>query len=237
VFKEVDEKELCNKVNYSNTLHTTLSSYITALKKSETKVLALSAFEIIMVFNRLSFYHFCKVMQEIDNNYPGISFHIIMEARLQQEDVVHKTPNLTRYQNIVYLSKDNKEPIDRDILPYKEAQAFLHRLHFLNDINCLNQIFASSRSRILRGLLDQDNKNDSVITQEKIALHNYFKWVNKDQSISYEFKKQTEDLMNMFLARHIIENYQPIKPAAWSEDQFIKFLKDSVVFDSVQAEI
>lgn len=245
VFKEVDSKELTSNVSYSSHLHQALSTYIEALKTSETIVLSQAFAEVIMVLNRLSFYHFCKVMQDIDTKYPGLSFHFVMEARQTSNNSEVKSYsnkieilNLTRYQNIVYLPTDNEKAIDKNILPSKEAHDFLHRLKFLKDINCLNHVFAPMRTRLIVGILEEDEKTHTdiapVISPEKAALSNYFRWVNKEKNISNEFKGETEDTINMYLARDIIENYQPTVPAVWTEEQFMSFIKDSIIYKSVQ---
>lgn len=135
------EKNERSDYQYSLEVYKQVSKVIKKIEKLTSKDLSKNYMEIIIFLNRLSFSNFCKIHAYIDHNFPGISFHYVMETR---QEVINylQNQNYTRY---------GSELMNEEIV--NECEVYLSRLKILQVNNMLNLIMSPMRTRLATGLL------------------------------------------------------------------------------------
>lgn len=98
------------------------------ISQAKTTQLSKHAEDIIIVMTYIFSSRSMRLLNWLDENYPGLSFHYVMEAR----------------------HKEDWEP----------GKLLLDRLKTIKTLSLLSLIFSPIRTRLISGLLDEDNENE-----------------------------------------------------------------------------
>lgn len=173
---KIIEKEESIRLNYSPKLENSLKELLKKIEKSSTSHLSRYSSEYMKIFNRLSINHFCNIINYLDINYPGLSFHYVMESRHNkneqsiEEDLEIKNTFLRNTIN-------NKQIVSDD-----ENLVFYQRIYQIKNKGLLKYLFAPMRRRLIAGLFEEVQE-DEATKEEKEALrdnlvdHHFQDWL------------------------------------------------------------
>ncbi len=98
------------------------------ISQAKTGQLSQHSEELTMVMTYIFSGKALRLLNWLDDNYPGLSFHYVMEAR-QRED-------------------------------WEAGRLLLDRLKTIKNLSLLGMIFTPMRTRLISGLLDEDEDNN-----------------------------------------------------------------------------
>lgn len=155
----VEESEASDNL-YSNKVHKKIAKVIKNINLNATiSCLSKNHLNMIIILNRLSFTNFCKLHSYIDNQYPGISFHYVMESRIAIMNYNKTTPtNYTRYNKTLSLD-------ECEVFEINEYKIYLSRFILLEKNNMLGLLFGPMRVRLIRGLLNDYIERSNILEQ------------------------------------------------------------------------
>lgn len=156
--KEVELVEQLEVIttNYSINVENDLKEMFKRLENTTSGLIARTTDELFYVLNRLPYKVFCNVINYLDVTYPGISFHMLMEAKQQK---------YSKSINIPLINEDTKLLTENN-----EFCLFYERIQKSSKKNLLKYLIQPMRYRLFKNFLDDDLYPEDTIEKKYLDI-------------------------------------------------------------------
>ena len=199
--------------NYSINVENALKQMLKRLENNTTGPIAKTTTELFYVLNRLSYRVFCNVMHYLDLTYPGMSLHMLMEAR-HQKSSISNIPLIAEESTLLRRNSYNKILTEND-----EYSLFYERVKKSLEKNLLKYLILPIRHKLIKGLLEDSIKEKMISLKtlhgKEILDIEFYEWLkNKGNDV---------ELIEGYINDYLKEEYLEITliPRVLTEEEFL----------------